>query len=637
MIFDQVFADFLEPPPVLSLSEHAEAYAFLSPESSAVPGKWHAYPYQVGIMDALTDPQNETVTVQKSARVGYTKIINHAIAYHIHYDPCGQMVVQPTVEDAEGYSKEEIAPMIRDTPILSSLVADSKARDSNNTILRKLFPGGFIVLVGANSARGFRRLTVRIVYFDEVDAYPASAGVEGDQIKLGTRRTETFWNRLIVIGSTPTVKNFSRVERHFLASDRRRYQVPCPICEGYQVLKWKNMIIPEKDPERAHFRCEHCRQPIDEKDKEEMIGRGAWIPEGEFDGNAGFHIWAAYSFNPKATWPAIAKEFFEAKDNPVLLRVFVNTILGETWEETGDGVETRSVKKLKETFGERLATGALIITVGVDVQKDRLEAEFVAWGKGFESWSVDYVIIPGDPHFVQTWKLLEKKLERRFVRADGLPLRIHTVFVDSGYAAGEVYRFTYPRQSKRVYATKGQPTGGQQLATLSKKKYKRGLKLYTIATISAKDKVYSYLQVKKPGPGYCHFPAHYDDDYFDGLTAEQRFTKMNRGEPTYFYKKIRTRNEPLDCRVLALAAVELAAPTWDKLAKNLARRAEMLKAEGEEMAETPEATTEEKQEETAPAAEEGAPEGERKPPKRKAARTQRRRPKHRKGGFVNAW
>lgn len=623
MIFDQTFAQYLEPPPVLSLSEHAEAYAVLSAESSAVPGKWRAYPYQVGIMDALTDPANETVTVQKSTRVGYTKIINHALAYHIHYDPCGQMVVQPTVEDAEGYSKEEIATMIRDTPILRGLVADSKSRDSNNTILRKIYPGGFLVLVGANSARGFRRLTVRNVYFDEVDAYPASAGVEGDQIKLGTRRTETFWNRLIVIGGTPTLKHFSRVERHFLLSDQRRYQVPCPTCDAFQVLRWKRFVIPEKDPTRAHFRCKACGKPMDEKDKVDMIARGLWIPGADFTGNAGFHIWAAYSFSAKTTWEAIAREFLEAKDNPALLRVWVNTVLGETWEDRGEAIEAKSVKQNVETFPEELDDGALIVTVGADIQKDRIEAEFVAWGRGFESWSLDYVVIPGDPHFPETWKLFEAQLRRRFIRADGLPLRVHTSFVDSGFATGEVYRFTYPRQSKRVYATKGQATGGNQLVALSRKKYKRGLKLFTIATIAAKDKVFAYLQVKAPGPGYCHFPDRYGDDYFDGLTAEQRFTKMFKGVPTYYYKKTRTRNEQLDCRVLALAAVEQTSPNWDVLERNLKRKADAL---AEEVADAESESIDEPTLETPTTAKvEGKP------------RPKRRRTAKRKGGFVNDW
>ena len=242
-----------KPPKKLSLSEWADEYAYLSAESSAEGGRWHTLPYQKAMMDAITDPKIEQVTVMKSARVGYSKILNHIIAYHIHQDPCGIMVVQPTIEDAAGYSKEEIAPMIRDTKVLTNLVSDAKTRDSNNTILQKQFPGGVLSLVGANSARGFRRVSRRIVLFDETDGYPASAGTEGDQIKLGIARTQYFWNRKIVAGSTPTIKDFSRIERLFEQSDQRRYYVPCPHCGHMQYLRWPNMRWQDDDPLTASY------------------------------------------------------------------------------------------------------------------------------------------------------------------------------------------------------------------------------------------------------------------------------------------------------------------------------------------------------------------------------------------------
>ena len=239
------------PPEKLTLSEWADRYAFLSAESSAEAGRWHTLPYQKGMMDAVTDPAVEQITVMKSARVGYTKMINHAIGYHVHQDACPIMVVQPTVEDAQGYSKEEIAPMLRDTPCLAGLVSESKAKDGNNTILQKNFPGGTLSLVGANSPRGFRRVSRRVVLFDEVDGYPASAGSEGDQIKLGIKRTEYYWNRKIIAGSTPTVKDFSRIERMYEESDKRRYFVPCPECGEMQVLEWENIKWINNDPETA--------------------------------------------------------------------------------------------------------------------------------------------------------------------------------------------------------------------------------------------------------------------------------------------------------------------------------------------------------------------------------------------------
>ena len=205
-------------------------------------------------MDAVTDPNIEQISVMKSARVGYSKILNHIIAYHIHNDPCPIMIVQPTIEDATGYSKEEIAPMLRDTKCLQGLVSDAKAKDGQNTLLQKLFPGGNLTLVGANSPRGFRRVSRRIVLFDETDGYPASAGTEGDQIKLGIKRTEFFANRKIVAGSTPTVKDFSRIEKLFNQTDQRRYYVPCVKCNHMQYLRWANFECFENDPSTTIYK-----------------------------------------------------------------------------------------------------------------------------------------------------------------------------------------------------------------------------------------------------------------------------------------------------------------------------------------------------------------------------------------------
>ena len=263
-IFDlekKAYAAFL-PPKKLTLSAWADKYAYLSVESSAEGGRWRTLPYQKGIMDAVTDPNIEQISVMKSARVGYSKILNHIIAYHIHNDPCSIMIVQPTIDDATGYSKEEIAPMLRDTKCLQGLVSDAKAKDGQNTLLQKLFPGGNLTLVGANSPRGFRRVSRRVVLFDETDGYPASAGTEGDQIKLGIKRTEFFVNRKIVAGSTPTVKDFSRIEKLFKQTNQMRYYVPCPKCNHMQYLRWANFECFENDPSTTIYKCENCNSHI---------------------------------------------------------------------------------------------------------------------------------------------------------------------------------------------------------------------------------------------------------------------------------------------------------------------------------------------------------------------------------------
>ena len=305
-----------KPPRRLTLSEWADTYAYLSVESSAEGGRWHTLPYQKGIMDAISDPLIEQVSLMKSARVGYSKILNHVIAYHIHQDPCPLMLVQPTIEDAQGYSKEEIAPMLRDTPCLAGLVSDAKAKDGANTILQKQFPGGTLSLVGANSPRGFRRVSRRVVLFDETDGYPPSAGTEGDQIKLGIRRTEYYWNRKIVAGSTPTIKDFSRIERLYTQGDQRRYFVPCPHCNRMQYLRWAQMTWSDNDPLTAAYKCESCNELIPHSKKRWMVERGEWRSTVPGNGkHVSFHIWAAYSYSPNATWSNLVEEFLESKSD----------------------------------------------------------------------------------------------------------------------------------------------------------------------------------------------------------------------------------------------------------------------------------------------------------------------------------
>jgi phage terminase large subunit GpA-like protein len=594
LLHDQTFltlqaaAENWRPPPPLTLSGWADLHFYLSPESAAEPGKWRTYSYQRAIMDAVTDPEVEQLTLMKSARVGYTKIINAAIAYHIDYDPCSLLVVQPTIDDAQGYSKDEIQPMIRDCSCLSGKVADAKSRDSNNTILKKAYPGGVLSLVGANSARGFRRLTVRKVFFDEVDGYPLTAGHEGDQIQLGKKRAETFWNRQYMIGSTPVKKGESRVEASFEMSDMRRLFVPCPHCGHFQALKFANMKWPKDNPHRAYFQCVHCEKEIDHRQKRAMVDAGEWRTAKPFNGHAGFHIWGAYSFSPGAAWGSIATRHVEATrhwkntGDTTKLQTVVNTDLGETWEEKGDRVESIEVQSHKAGYGiDEIPNDVLIITAGVDVQggkMGRLECELVGWGLGAESWSLDYYIIPGNPERADVWIQLDERLTANYARGDGVPLRVNCACIDSGYCTQMVYSWVRYRQKRRVYAVKGSSTVGLPIVGRpTKQGVRKDVILYPIGTDSAKDVIAARLEVETPGqPGYCHFPDHYPDEYFAQLTAEQAVTRYKKGVPYRTWVPIRKRNEALDCRVYATAAYVILNPAMDVIARKLSAKAEKL-------------------------------------------------------------
>ncbi len=571
------------PAPNLNLSEWADEKFYLSPESAAEPGKWRTYSYQRGPMDAITDLRNHKVTWKKSARVGYTKMINCAIAYHIEHDPCSQLVVQPTIEDGKGYSRDEVEPMIRDTPCLTGLVADAKSRDSGNTIMKKSYPGGTLNIIGANSARGFRRLTVRIVYFDEVNGYPVAAGQEGDQITLGEKRTETFWNRLSVIGSTPTVKDMSRVTDSFEESDRRFRFVPCPICGHFQVLQWSRIQFPDRNNlSRIYYECENCAGKIPQKQQRAMVDAGEWRATREYMGHAGFHLWAAYSFSPGAKWEMIAKRFLEANQyfkntgDTEKLKTWTNTDLGEDWEEKGKGVETIEIfDKRKDAISEGTAPdGVLVITSGADIQDDRIELEIVGWGMGDESWSLDYVVLHGDTERADVWDQLDEQLKRTFTRGPAR-FRIACACIDHGAHSHMVETFVKPRQGRRIYAVKGRSTpGGPLVSKPSKKSLVKGVKLFPIGTDVAKETIYARLQNDTPGPGFCHFPDHYPDKYFEMLTAEHRVTKYSKGQRYYEWrlKKKGGRNEALDCRVYAYVARVILSPKYDIIRRRIAAK-----------------------------------------------------------------
>ena len=325
-----------QPPPDLTVSDWADAERRLSSESSAEPGIWRTdrAPYQRGIMDAVADETVREIWVMKSAQVGWTEILNNVIGYHIHQDPAPMLLVQPTLEMAEAWSKDRLAPMVRDTPALAERIADPRSRDSGNTLLHKKFAGGHLTVAGANSPAGLASRPIRIVLFDEVDRYPASAGTEGDPISLGKKRAATFWNRKVLAGSTPTIKGSSRIESGFESGDQRFYHVPCVHCGELQRLVWSQVRWPDGQPELAVYACVACGAELTDADKPKMLRAGQWVASRESRGIASFHISELYS--PWSTWADMAVAFVQAKKLPETLQTWINTSLGETFEERGD-------------------------------------------------------------------------------------------------------------------------------------------------------------------------------------------------------------------------------------------------------------------------------------------------------------
>lgn len=569
------------PPPRLSLSGWADQHFHLSSESSAQAGRWTCLPYQVGILDAITDPAVTHVSVMKSARVGYTKCMNATIGYYIDHDPCPILVVQPTVDDAKGYSKEEIAPMLRDCPRLAAIIfeeaEETGPKDSGNTILHKRFPGGVLSMVGANSGAGFRRISRRVVIFDEVDGYPPSAGSDGDPIKLGTKRTEYYHDRKIIAGSTPLIAGHSRIEELFNAGDQRRYFVPCPTCGHMDHLVFTEretgghfMVFDKTDPDGAHFVCRLNGCVIEHKDKRSMVAGGEWRGSQPFNGHASFHIWAAYSFSPNATWGQIAKEFLEAKTGGrEQLKTFINTVLGETWKEAGEAPDWERLYQLREHYPiGSIPEGVKFLTAGVDVQKDRFVWEIVGWGAGKESWSIDAGVIPADTSNEVYWSRLDELLNLSFGTSTG-PLSVRMLGVDAGFNTQMVYAWAR-RHLGRVIAVKGVSTARTIIGaptevdvTIRGRRIARGAKVWPVGVDIAKAELYGWLRLQPPTKesglshpaGFCHFPEH-GEDFFKQLTGEHLVSSVKRnGFPHHEWQLIPGReNHCLDARVYARAA-----------------------------------------------------------------------------------
>ena len=517
-------------------------------------------------MDAVNDPTIHTVVVMKAAQIGWTEILNNVLGYFIDQDPAPVLMVQPTLEMAAAWSKDRFAPMVRDTPALTDKVSDSKARDSGNTILHKTFPGGHVTMAGANSPSGLASRPIRIVLADEIDRYPASAGAEGDPVSLARKRMATFWNRKLLMGSTPTVKGVSRIEAAFDGSDQRRYWVPCPHCEETQTLKWANVKWPKDEPEKAYYVCEHCGCEITDADKPAMLRAGEWRAEGEANGIAGFHINEIYS--PWSTFASMAVAFVADKQFPETLKTWINTALGETWEEEGDQVDDESLLGRREEYGPEIPEGALVLTAGVDVQQDRLEVGVDAWGPSDECWAMDYRVLWGDPTQPEVWDDLDDVLKADWPHELGHRIRIGVTCIDSGYLTDMVYAFTGPRKRRKVFATKGMDGAGRPIAgppSAQKTKDGKVITKFLIGVDEAK-RILAYRLQAKPGPGRCHWHQEFDEEYFAQLTAEKKITKHTRGHPYNVWIKTRPRNEALDIRVLNMAALKILNPKWDVLA-----------------------------------------------------------------------
>lgn len=562
------------PPTLLTVSEWADQNRKLSPEGAAAPGQWKTErtEYLREIMDALSDSETEKVVFKKSAQVGGTEFLLNALGYFIDQDPAPILFLRPSVDEAKDFSKDRIAPMIRDTSVLKAKVKDVKSRDSNNTLLHKAFPGGQVTLVGANSPAGLSSRPIRVLIGDEIDRFKESAGTEGDPISLAEKRTTTFWNRKILYVSTPGIKGESRIEEEYEKGTMEQWHLPCPSCGSLQPLTWGQIRF-----EDVTHECKYCKEHHDEFSWK--AGKGIWIPSATSEKVRSFHINELVS--PWKRWEKIIEEFLEARAGGTeTLKVWVNTSLGESWEEQGDSLDYDILEKRRECYNCDLPEGVLVLTAGVDVQDNRLEVEVVGWGVGEESWGIYYKSFIGDPAITKTtdykkpcvWDQLDTFLKTTWQYADGRGLNISAVCVDTGgHFTSEAYDFCAKREHRRIFAIKGVGGEGVPIIGRPSRSNRRKVALFPVGVNSAKESLYSRLKINYVGPGYCHFPIEadkgYDEGYFKGLVSERRVVRFHKGRPKVeWVKPSGARNEPLDLRNYATAAQKILNPNFEALA-----------------------------------------------------------------------
>lgn len=576
----------LEPLPEMTVSEWADRYRMLSSGISAEPGKWKTSraPYQKEIMDAFTQPGVHRVIVKSASQVGKSDIMNNVIGRFAHLDPCAVMMIQPTIEMAQDYSKSRISPMIRDTKALSSLFFEVKSRDSNNTILSKIFPGGRLIMCGANSPAGLASRPIRILLADEVDRFPVSAGTEGDPVDLAAKRTTTFWNAVIGMFSTPTNEGASRIEVEYLSGTQEEWQHKCPNCGEFHLLRYTDMHVDYEGEGKnilvhdVKWRCPDCGYEFTEMQMKRA--KKKYVAQNERALLNGIRSFFVNCFaSPWLSWKEVMKEWLMAKGKPDRERVVMNTRFGETYRMPGAFDDETIFLRRREKYGAELPDGVLMLTAAVDTQDNRLEYEVCGWGREEESWGIVKGIILGEPDKARTWAELDQVLDHVYTFKDGSGLKVLRTFIDSGgHYTSDVYAYCLKNFSKQRFAIKGQGGPGIPLNYKIGRASVAKIPLCMLGVDDGKQSVMNRLAVETPGPQYFHFPkdepkklsylAHrgYDDLYFKGIISEHKKTVKRGGQIREVWEPTQgVRNEPLDLRVYNLACMQYCRPDWDRL------------------------------------------------------------------------
>jgi phage terminase large subunit GpA-like protein len=580
-------------PDDLTVTQWADRHRRLSPESSAEAGNWRTYrtPYLKEPMDAFTDPKVRRIVMVAASQVGKSEMINNIIGYIIDQDPGSILFIHPTTIDAKDYSKLRIAPMIRDCRTLRGKVAEAKARDSGNTILQKTYPGGILTLAGSQEAHALASKPIRYVLGDERDRWAVSAGKEGDPWELARARQITFYNSKAVEVSTPTIKNASAIEASFSEGTMERWCTQCPHCEEYNNVIFSDIrfeyaekaLRGKKSYEvtKIWYVCPDCGAISDETTIKRQPSK--WIaeqPEAAAQGCRSF--WLNAFMSPWSSWESIISLFLNARGSSKKLQVVYNTRFGELWEDRGDLEDEDSIMGRRESYKAELPDGVIVLTCGVDTQDDRLEYEVVGHGHFGENWGIRRGVLMGRPDDPEVWQRLDDVIQHIYRFESGQGLRISVTFVDEGgHFTQDVRLACRARLTSKVFAVKGRGGDGVPYTAPPKKQQivigGRAIGTcwqYMLGVDSGKQLIMDSLRVQEPGPKYSHFPNNQDAGYgaafFKGLLSERLVYKEGRKTP-WIWEKIpgHERNEALDCRNYAMAALKALAPDLDAIDRRI--------------------------------------------------------------------
>lgn len=586
------FKNGLRPIENITVSQWADKYRFLSSVSASEPGRFRTdrVPYIREIADNLSKQSDVwKIIVSKGAQLGLTELGNNWIGSIIDINPGPTIMVMPTEDAVKKNSRTRITPMINSCPSLKEKIKEVGVKDAQNTITSKSFNGGVLLMIGANSPVGLSSTPAGNIFLDEVDRYPHSAGGEGNPLDLAEARASTFSNKKIFVISTPTNAGESIIEAEFLEGDQRYYNVPCFHCEEKFILKFEYLTYDENDPESTRMACPNCGGLHEERHKTNMLLGGEWIATAKPSDPLirSYHISSLYSPAGWLSWVQVVRKFLKIKGDVNKERTFQNTVLGKTYRIKSDAPDFENLYNRREDYEiGTIPEGVYFLTMGVDIQGDRIEGEVVGWGRGRETWSIEYFVFVGDTSKPEVWELLSNQITKQYEYGESM-MSINLTCVDAGYKTSTVYDFVSKFSYSKVVPIMGRDSVKDVMVSppraynVSKKGKKiESRKIWHLGTSLLKSELYGFLKLKAKEvdgietypAGYCHFPQ-YDRHYFKMLTAEEQQQVVNKkGFSEYqWVLKSGARNEALDVRNYARAAAYIIGidrfknDTWDKI------------------------------------------------------------------------